>query len=345
MRLNTRTRIFGAAIVTFALSAFGVPATAQSTAPITLKFSHQNPAASPIHKEPIETFLANIAAKSNGRIKTEYYPSEMLVKAKGGLAAVRSGVADIQITVTSYDPDATPMAGMYMLPFAHKSAVDSFNSFTNLKDTYIVPEVSKLGVKLLGVYIGSPYVLFSADKPINNLRDLSGLKVRSPGAAVSRLFTKAGATPIALSAADQYEALQKRTVNAVAHTMGYLADVSKVYETTKTGYAVDSGGLGTFVCLILMNNKTWDKLAPDLQKLVLAEGTELGYKISSNYDLQDAKGLTTMLNHGVTHIVWNKPAKDEIAARIFEVWQDEASKWDARGYPASKLIAEFKAGR
>lgn len=345
MKFDTRMHLWGAAVISISLSAFGVSATAQSTAPLTLKFSHQNPAASPIHKEPIETFLANIQAKSKGRIKTEYYPSETLVKAKGALAAVRSGVAEIQIVTTAYDPDATPMANMYMLPYAHKSAVDGFTSFMNLKDTYMAPELNRLGVKLLGVYILSPYIIFSADKAINNLGDLAGMKVRSPGAAVSRILTKVGATPVSVTASDQYEALQKRTVNAVTHTMGYLGDVIKIYETTKTGYAVDVGGLGTALALILINGKTWDKLAPDLQKLLAEEGKDLGYKISLNYDQQDAKALKTMLEHGVKHIVWNKAAKDELSARVAEVWQDEAKRWDARGFPATKLINEFKAGK
>jgi len=344
MKTSFRALSYGVLIIVLLFLA--VPSvSAQPAKPITLKFSHQNPPASLIHKEPYETFLANLEKRSNGRIKTEYYPAEMLVKSRGDLPGVRTGVADIQVTVTSYHPEATPMAGLYMLPFAHKSGEEAFRSFMNLKDKYIMPEMNKLGVKLLAPYLGSNYVLFSADKPVHKISDLKGLRVRSPGAVMSKVLSKIGSTPMTLASADQYEALQKRTLDVVAHTYGVLGDTSKIYETTKTGYIIDAGGLGTFVCLILMNNKSWDRLGPDLQKIVEEEGINMGAKISRNYDLGDEHGLKTLLDHGVTHIIWDEGEKSKVKKLVMEVWDEEAAKWNAKGYPATQLLNEFKAGR
>jgi TRAP-type C4-dicarboxylate transport system substrate-binding protein len=337
--------IFCAVLILAVIFLGAPPVSAQAGKPMVLKFSHQNPPASPIHKEPYETFLANLEKRSNGRIKTEYYPAEMLVKSRGDLTGVRSGVADIQVTVTSYNPEATPMANLYMLPFAHKSAVESYRSFMNLRDQYIKTEIDKLGLKLLAPYLGSNYVMFSADKPIRNVADLKGLRVRSPGSVMSRVLNKIGAHPVTMASADQYEALQKRTVDVVAHTCGFLAETNKIYETTKTGYLVESGGLGTFVCLILMNGNSWKRLSPDLQKIVAEEGENMGLKISRNYDQADERGLKIMLDHGVTHIVWKDEEKEKVKKIIMAVWAEEAAKLDGKGFPASKLTNEFKAGR
>jgi len=333
-------------VLAFAIILLGAPSVpAQTVKPILLKFSHQNPPASPMHKEPYETFLANLEKRSNGRIKTEYYPAEMLVKSRGDLPGVRSGVADIQVTVTSYNPEATPLANLYMLPFAHKSAEEAFGSFMSLKDKYILPEINKLDLKLLAPYLGSNYVMFSADKPIHKITDLKGLRVRSPGSVMSKVLSKIGAHPVTLASADQYEALQKRTLDVVAHTCGFLADTSKIYETTKTGYVVNAGGLGTFVCLILMNKSKWDKLSPDLQKIVEEEGVTMGHKISRNYDLADEKGMKTFLAHGVTSIVWDETEKNKVRKLAMDVWTEEGAKLDAKGFPATQLLNEFKAGR
>jgi TRAP-type C4-dicarboxylate transport system substrate-binding protein len=340
-RFFLKALIGGAALTVFVHGSSS--ALAQPTKPIVLKFSHQNPPSSAIHKEPMETFLANVERRSEGRIKTEYYPAEMLVKAKGDLAAVRSGVSDIQVTTTAHNPDATPMAGLFMLPFAYRSGEEAAVAFMKLKDKYIAPEINKLGVKLLGVYIGSPYVMFSADKPIRSLADLRGVKVRTPGAVITRILTKVGAVPVNLSAADIYEGLQKRTVNVATHTMGYLALVGKVHETTSAGYVANVGGLGTFVSLILMNNNSWEALPSDLQKIVAEEGEALGRKISQNYDAQDAAGLQTMKANGVGYITWDASAKADLYKLISEVWDAEGKKWDARGYPASQLLNEFRA--
>ena len=343
MRLFYPAILGGVLIV--ALLSLAVPlATAQPAKPIILKFSHQNAPTSLIHK-PYETFLVNVEKRSGERIKTEYYPAEQLVKAKADLEGVRSGVADIQVIVTSYNPQAYPMAGLYMLPFAHNSGVESFRSFMSLKDKYIMPEINKLDVKLLAPYIGCNYSFFSVEKPIRKVEDLKGLKVRSPGAIMSRMLFKIGAQPMTISAADMYESLQKRVVDVAAHTMGVLGDSQKVYETTKTGYIIDAGGLGTFVCLILMNKKSWDKLSPDLQKIVEEEGIDMGFQISRNYDEFDLHGLKTLLDHRVTHIVWTEAEKNKIKTIALKVWEEETVKLDAKGYPATQLVNEFKAGK
>jgi TRAP-type C4-dicarboxylate transport system substrate-binding protein len=154
--------ILGSVLIV-ALLSLAVPlATAHPPKPIILEFSHQNAPTSLIHK-PYETFLVNVEKRSGGRIKMEYYPAEQLVKAKADLEGVRSGVADIQVIVTSYNPQSYPMAGLYMLPFTHNSGEEAFRFSMNLKDKYIMPEINKLGVKLLAPYIGCNYSLFSVE--------------------------------------------------------------------------------------------------------------------------------------------------------------------------------------
>jgi TRAP-type C4-dicarboxylate transport system substrate-binding protein len=134
-------------------------------------------------------------------------------------------------------------------------------------------------------------------------------------------------------------------LDVVAHTAGFLADTSKIYETTKTGYLIDAGGLGTFVCLILMNKGKWTKLSPDLQKIVEEEAISMGHKISRNYDLADEKGMETFRKHGVTSIVWSETEKDKVKKLVMEVWAEEGARLDAKGFPATQLLNEFRAGK
>lgn len=312
---------------------------------ITLKISHQNSAASAIHNGPMQDFMEAVEAKTNGKVKSEYYPAEMLVKASGGLAAARRGVADIQTVVTSYHGEALPVSNLYMLPGAHDSAEEAARNF--LKDTpeYIQPELDRLGVKMIGVYIGSPYVLYS-HKEIRNLADLKGMKVRSPGAVMSHILNDAGASPVSLAAASMYDAMQKNTVDVAAHTIGYLGDVVNIYETggSKGGYIANAGpgGFGTFVVLMLMGNDTWNKLTPDQQKIIEEEGHKLGVEISKNYDKQDAVGKERMLEHNVSIIEWDQAAQDELQAVVDAAWQSEAKKVDDLGFKGTELVEKFK---
>jgi TRAP-type C4-dicarboxylate transport system substrate-binding protein len=319
-------------------------AMAQPAGPILLKFSHQNSPSSLIH-EPYHPFYKNVMKRSAGRIKMEYYPAEQLVKSKGDLQGVRSGISDIQVIVTSYNPQAYPLSGLYMLPFAHKSGEEAFRSFMNLKDKYIMPEINKLGVKLLAPYIGCNYSLFTVEKPVRKVEDLKGLKVRSPGAIMNKVLTGFGARPVSITAADLFESLQKRVTDAAVHTAGVLGTSQKVYDATKTGYIIDAGGLGTFVCLILMNKKSWDKLNPDLQKIVEEEGISMGLQISTNYDKYDNFGLQELLDHGVKKIVWDEAEKNKLKGPVMKIWDEEAAKLEAKGFPATQLLNEFKAGR
>jgi len=325
------------------LSHFAAPlAQAES---ITLKLSHQNSAASAIHDGPMKAFIEAVEERTGGQVKIEYYPAEMLVKASGGLAAARRGVADIQTVVTSYHGEALPVSNLYMLPGAHESAEEAALNFLNDTPEYIQPELDRLGVKMIGVYIGSPYVLYS-HKEIKSLADLEGMKVRSPGAVMSHILSDAGASPVSLAAASMYDAMQKSTVDVAAHTIGYLGDVVNIYETSgsKDGYIANpgAGGFGTFVVLMLMGNDTWDKLTPEQQQIVQEEGHKLGIEISKNYDKQDSIGKERMLDNNVKIVDWDASAQEELQKVIDAAWLSEAARVDELGFKGTELVEKFK---
>lgn len=309
----------------------------------TIKFSHQNSSTSTILQEPFETFMQNVESKSDGRIKFKYFPAQMLVNAKAGLSAVMRGVADIQVVVTAYNPSATPVTNLYMLPGAHSSSMDAYKSLKKNRKQFIQPEADKLGTVVIGAWAGTPYDLYSSVR-VEDVADLSGMKVRSPGAVISKVLLDIDAVPVQMSAAEMYGALQKSSVDALAHMPGYLGNTVHIYEAIDKGYIIDVGGLGTFVDLVLMNKKTWNKLPKDLQKLIMTEGWKMAAAVSKNYDTEDEKGLQAMVEHGDEAIEWTPEAKAELAERVKDVRKDVIQELDDKGLPASKLIVQFEAG-
>ena len=320
------------------------PAPAKPTVTV-LKFSHQNPPDSAIHKEPYETFMSNVETMTGGRIEFEYYPAKQLVEAKADLQGARSGVADIQICVAAYNPDAYQMVNLFTLPgrAASHSASETIWSVLEHKEKYLDPEIAQLGdVILVGFYATGSYMLFTTDKPVNNIADMKGLKIRSSGAVMSAVLSKIGAEPVTMASSAMYESLQKKTLDAAAHTYGVLSGVFNMWELGDPGYIIDAGGFGNSINVNLMNKDSYDRLTPDIQAILRDQMKWMGLKISHNYDIMDSGGLEVLKDKGITSIVFDDSEKAKLREEVYKVWEELGAEMDAKGFAASELLSKLK---
>jgi len=135
---------------------------------------------------------------------------------------------------------------------------------------------------------------------LRKLEDFKGVKIRTPAGITAELFTKLGATPVALPPGELYSALDTKVIDAAEWvtlgenwTMG-LAEVTKYV-------LYPSFHSPMFVTDIEVSKKAWESLPPDLK----AAFHMAAYEFNAHYDWMsgalDIKTLPKMIQKGLVH--------------------------------------------
>ncbi len=130
----------------------------------------------------------------------------------------------------------------------------------------------KADVMLIG-YAGGGVRNIFVNKPVRNLVEMKGLKVRVQGAPIwSRSFSAIGMSPTVIAYNEIYNAIQNGVINAGENEAAGVESM-KFYEVgpnlSLTEHAIT-------IRPICFSGKTFKKLPPDLQAAVIKAGKEAG---------------------------------------------------------------------
>jgi TRAP-type C4-dicarboxylate transport system substrate-binding protein len=229
--------------------------------PIELTFSYHAPETASLAKAILVPWAENIEKASGGRVKITKYPGGSLLGAQDAFDGVINGVCDIAQVATEEYPGRFTLTEINMLPFmypncaiagivAHKIEL-KYCANTEFKDVKLMLAASLHA----GNYFGN--------KPVEKLEDFKGLKVRGAGKMDVDILTALGATPVNVSTADVFSALDRGLLDGTLFTWsGALAFGIKDVTKNRTEIGLTRG-----VHFILMNPKSFAKLPPDIQKI------------------------------------------------------------------------------
>ncbi len=137
----------------------------------------------------------------------------------------------------------------------------------------IADEVAAKGdVMLIGFAGGGTRNIF-ANKPVRNLQEMKGLKVRVQGAPIwSKTFTAVGMSPTVIAYDEIYNAIQNGVIQAGENEAAGV-EAMKFYEV---GPNLNMTQHAITIRPICFSGKTFKKLPPDLQAAILKAGKEAG---------------------------------------------------------------------
>jgi TRAP-type C4-dicarboxylate transport system substrate-binding protein len=122
---------------------------------------------------------------------------------------------------------------------------------------------------VLALQVHGPGIIHTANKPINTVADLRGLKVRGPTRQVTKLLASLGATPVGMPLPQIPDALSKGTIEGCVIPWEVVPSV-KVHELTKfhSEFPANMPALYTTTFVMAMNKAKYEGLAPDLKKVI-----------------------------------------------------------------------------
>lgn len=269
--MNRREILQGSTALALAAAAGLRPARAQS--PIVIKFSHVVAPDAPKGKAS-EKFKALAEQYTNGRVKIEVYANSSLYKDKEEVEALQLGAVQMLAPSTAkFGSLGFTEFEALDLPFIFRdeAAFKSFASSELAKKMF--EKLETTGVKGLA-YWDNGFHVMAANKPIRNVKDFQGLKLRIQGSKVLNATTRAwGAIPQVMAFSEVYQALQTGVVDGLENVPSNIW-TQKFYEVVKY-IAVSYHGHLSYA--VVTNKKFWDGLPADLRpglEKALAESTE-----------------------------------------------------------------------
>jgi len=253
-----------------------------------------------------------------------------------------SGVADIGGCAQDKEAGKLPMSMIAMQPgFGTDWWAMSMAWWDMMNQDPVLSELARFNLVPLGVNFVPDYYMITT-KPIQTIADLKGKKISSVGIQAATL-SALGAIPIAMSPTEQYEGMQKNTIDGNVAGFSPIADF-KFYEVAKNITKFPFGGK---MQLTFINRNTWNKLTPDIQAAFKAMVPE---EIAINIDCFYRQGqpLFPMSDALIkaNNLQVFSPSPEDIAA-LQKVQAGQATAWaadaDKNGLPGSKLLADYRA--
>lgn len=324
-----------AAVVLAVITLCGLASAAASEDSIHLKFSTWHPPASREVTTVWVPMLEEMKKRSNGRITYTLYAGGALGKGAAHFDIVKDGLSDMGYFTATWTPGRFPLSDVLSLATTIEGKDIAVDIGNEMYDKILKPEFE--GVKVLELN-GCISSYLWTKKPVHNLSDLKGLKIRTPGGFQTNYIKSLGAEPIFMPLGDVYLALETGTLDGVV-TCPPLVMAFKLHEVTK--HCV----VAAFGCVtegVIMNQKTWDRTPEDLQKII----TEVA-------------GNPFATTGGLDHNVYGQLI-DDIKAQGVEVYTlppDEAAKWaegfqevtrqwvtelEQQGKPAKEAVEMYK---
>ncbi len=328
-----------AALGAVAALAFAGSAMAQT---VTLRLHQFLPPQATIPAKAIVPWAQKVEAESGGRIKIQLFHAMQL----GGTPPqlfdqARDGVADITWTVLGYTPNRFNKTEVFELPFMSGSAEQSSRAIQEYVEKFAMDEFKD--VKLLAAHTHGPG-LFHTKQPVTGLESLRGMKIRGGSRIINNMLVKLGATPVGMPVPAVTDALSKGTIDGTTIPWEVTPSL-KVTELVKnhTTFA-GAEGLYTQTFALSMNKAAYDKLPPDLKKVIdNNSGIETAAFFGRAMDEGDKAGRAIAEKAG-NNIVALDVAETQrwrrTAATVETDWINEVK---AKGIDGAKLAAEARA--
>ena len=272
------------------VAALGLAALGAQAQTVTLKVHHFLSAQTIQHTTMLGDWCRNIARDSKDRLKCDIFPAMQL----GGTPVqlyeqTRDGVVDVAWTLQIHTPRLAKLE-VFELPFMMTNAEATSRAAWDYAQKFAQDDFKD--VKMLAIHVHGPGNIYTKAKPVTQMSDLKGMKVRAPTRQSSRMLALMGATPVSMPVPQVPEALSKGVIDGAVIPYE-VAPSLKVNELTNFTAETDRtyNALYTTVFVMPMNKAKYDSLPADLKAVIdKNSGRELSAFMGRTQSGHDAVG-------------------------------------------------------
>ena len=269
-------------------------------------------------------FTENVAKRTDGKFTIKVTVGDELGVQRAQLPQVLSK-GTIEMSFISQGQTGTfPHEAIFALPFligSKKGVLEDGIAIDAATRQITDREFERMGFKTLFFFVQTPTQLIS-NKPIDNISDLKGLKVRAWDDTTSNIVKNLGGVPVVMPVAEVYTAMQRGVVDAVL--TGAPAMVSTaVYENGKYLYIVN---LAPACQHVVYNIQAFKGLPAEYQKVLLEEGKVAEKLYQERQPTVEKEAIDLMKSKGVQVF---EPSKEQMAKareKVLPIWDAWAAQ-------------------
>jgi tripartite ATP-independent transporter DctP family solute receptor len=262
MPFERKKFLAGSAAVFASINVIRAPAKA---AEFEYKFATNAPISHPLNTNAVPMW-ENVKKETGGKVDVKIFPNNVLGGDTAMLTQLRSGAIQFFTLSGGILTNVVPVAGIQGVPFAFKSLKEVFTAFDGELGAYVRKEIENNGLYAFPLITDNGFrQITNSVRPINTVKDLEGLKIRTPvGRLWVDLFKTLGAQVATINISEAYSALQTHVVDGQENPY-IVIEFQRFFEVNKYLSVTNHMWDGYW---FLANLDAWKALGPENQKIV-----------------------------------------------------------------------------
>ncbi len=251
-----------------AFASIAIVAKPAQAAQYAWKWGSDTPIDHPVSVRAIEAF-GKIRVATDGQVDIRAFPNSALGADPNMLTQLRSGALEMLAYGGGILDTVVPVSSIENVAFAFPTRTVALAAMDGELGGYVRAQIKSAGMMVMDKIYENGYREFTTfPKPIRNVDDLAGLKLRvSPGKLRVDTFKSLGASVTPIAPSELYTALQTHVVDGQETSLP-LIETQKFYEVQK--YCSLSHHMWAGYWNIINMDK-WNSLPPNYQAIVSRE--------------------------------------------------------------------------
>ena len=262
--------------------------------------------------------------RTQGRVAIQIHHSRQLGDERQVVEGLQLGTVHLTVTSTGPLGGFVPEMNALDLPFLFRDAAHAYKVLDGEIGRELLAKFEAVGIKGLAFWENGFRHITTSKKLIERPADLKGLKIRVMENRVHQAaFRQLGADATPMAWGEVFTSLQQGLLDAQENPIP-IVSTFKLYEVQKflslTGHVYSPAP-------VLMSKKTWDRMPPDIQKILLDTAMEVA-KVQRQLNRgQEEKQLGELRAKGMTVIEHpDRAAFREAMKPVFEQFQGQFGK-------------------
>ncbi|MBP1734339.1 MAG: TRAP-type C4-dicarboxylate transport system, periplasmic component [Deltaproteobacteria bacterium] len=279
----------------------------------------------------MDQWCKEVEKRTNGTVKITQFAGGTLTPPTQTYISVTRGVADLGLSFFSYTMGRFPLMEVLDLPLGYRSGYVGNKLANEFFKKFKPKELDD--VKVMFLMTSPPHMLF-AKKPVKNLEDLKGLKIRSTGTS-SKVVEALGGAPVAMPMSDAYDALSRGVAQGIIGPYEPMKGF-RLAEVVDNSVEYDTAYVGSNY--VVMNKDKWNSLPANTQKIIEQLNVEWVEKMGKLWDELDKEGKDVFLQKGGKVVVLTKEENARWAARLRPMLDEYVKNMKAKGLPGEEAL-------
>lgn len=332
------------AVIAGATAVLASPLVARAQAQFTFRLHSFSSPTALDHTLHLDRWAERVAQQSNNRIRIEMFPAMQLGGAPRDLPQqLEDGVVDMIWTVPGFTPGRFMGTEGLELPFMNTGRSATMSAAAYEYVSRHLADTEYRGIKIISIHSTDRALIHTSRRPVRTLEDFRGLRLRVAGRFIGEAVTALGATPVGIPLGGVYEAASRNQVDGFLINWA-ITQPFRLFEVSK--YHSEPPGRGLFqgMLLTLMNQRSYNRLPPDLRAVIDANsGAALSAQLGAIWDTQTQPAIDAARGAGneIIEIPDAEVARWRNAvAPAYEAWMAEMTRRNRNG---RQLFEEIQA--